>query len=270
MTPQDDTMPREPLTPIDPGGAPARETDRRPRPARPVRPDSPGSLRRRPRIGFRGAGRHGANFLGQQLTRVHLAMEEGRQQQFGYLVGVTSAVYGEGKTTLVSQLGPLMAQHLHHRVLLVDGNIPNPGLHLRLGIEARPGYLDLLNQESPDLFPAFQTMGAENLLVLPAGTAPPPSPERFVRSAEMRGLIREVRASCEYALVDLPPTLPVADTAYLAGMLDAIILVVRAGVTPRELVHEAMERLGPERVIGAVLNGVEDHVPGWLRWLFMG
>ena len=252
----------------EPAPAPVRERSIRPATPAPVERHRWG--RRGRRVGFDQAGLHGAQFASQQLTRLHSVMEGQREQKFGYLVGVTSAVYGEGKTTLVSQLGPLMAQHLNHRVLLVDCNINNPGLHRQLGIEAQPGYLDLLRDESPDLFPAFQTMGMENLLVLPAGNEPPPSPERFVRSAEMRNLLKEVRQSCDYALIDLPPVLPVADTTTLTEMLDAVVVVVRAGVTPRELVSEAVERIGPDRVLGTVLNGLEDHVPKVLRWLFMG
>jgi Mrp family chromosome partitioning ATPase len=71
----------------------------------------------------------------------------------------------------------------------------------------------------------------------------------------MMNFLQQAEKDHDLVVIDAPPVLPVADAQVLASMVDAAILVVRAGVCPYELASTAVELLEP-KIIGAVLNGV--------------
>ncbi len=77
-----------------------------------------------------------------------------------------------------------------------------------------------------------------------------------------------LRMANEFIVMDMAPVLPVADTRVLAPIVDGIVMVVAAGVTPREIVQRAMDAVGNERVLGVVLNGVSTSMPKSLQKFF--
>ena len=82
--------------------------------------------------------------------------------------------------------------------------------------------------------------------------------------------MRIIRAVNDCVIVDMAAVLPVTDSRILANMVDGIVMVVRAGVTPREIVSRAIEMIGSERVLGVVLNGTTTTMPSGLSRLFGG
>ncbi len=206
----------------------------------------------------------------EQFKRLHTALELSPQRRKGFLIGVTSAVFGEGKTTVSARLAMMMANNMDQRVMLLDGDLRKPELHQKLALPSGRGYVDMLERNDCEALSAFRTANMENLLILPAGN-PAINPGKLIRSPEMRLMLDEIRESCDFGIVDLPPVLPVADTRMFASKLDAVVVVARAHVTPRELVAQAISTLGEERVLGVVLNGQKMSMPRWLhRLLFMG
>jgi Mrp family chromosome partitioning ATPase len=105
----------------------------------------------------------------------------------------------------------------------------------------------------------------DNFTIVPAGRAAT-NPARLARSPRLGEVMSALRMVNEFIVMDMAPVLPVADTRVLARSLDGVIMVVSAGVTPRELVTRAMESVGNDRVLGVVLNGTESAIPNW-RWL---
>jgi capsular exopolysaccharide synthesis family protein len=93
--------------------------------------------------------------------------------------------------------------------------------------------------------------------LLPAGPAPP-NPSELLASKRIRDLIEQLKAECDYLLVDSPPVLPVTDALVLATMVDATILVGRADKTTRKEIHRSVELLQQvdAPLVGTVLNGV--------------
>ncbi len=70
----------------------------------------------------------------------------------------------------------------------------------------------------------------------------------------MRRLLDQLRTRFDRVILDTPPVLPLADVAVLAPIVDGVLLVVRAGVTPRPAIENALRAFDASRVLGIVLN----------------
>ena len=85
-----------------------------------------------------------------------------------------------------------------------------------------------------------------------------------MRNPRLAMTLDTLRASFPLVVLDAPPALSLGDAGRLATLVDGIVLVVKAGETPRDVVRLAVEALG-DRLLGIVLNGVEE--PGYARYL---
>ena len=200
----------------------------------------------------------------EEYARLHADIERASSPTRCFVVGVTSAVYGEGKTTVAMNLAGTIAQNSPARVALVDCNLRNWDLQTRLNLGQCQGLVDVLEGGEDDLTNIIQKTELDNFTIVPAGRAAS-NPARLARSSRLTEVMGALRMANEFIVMDMAPILPVADTRVLAKALDGIILVVRAGVTPREIVTRAMEAVGSERVLGVVLNGTETAMPKWLE-----
>jgi Mrp family chromosome partitioning ATPase len=96
----------------------------------------------------------------------------------------------------------------------------------------------------------------DNLWVLPAAKSIQNS-SALLSSPEMAELITQVRERYDFILIDSPPILPLSDMNMFDGMVDAIMLVVRADKTPRDAVLRAIDSLATDKLMGIVLNDVQ-------------
>lgn len=216
-----------------------------------------------------GNGRcaNGASMIPEEYARLHADIERASSPARCFVVGVTSAVYGEGKTTVALNLAGTMAQNSQARVTLVDFNLRNWDMQTRLNLPPAAGLVDVLEGSEDDLSAIVQRTEMDNLTIIPAGRAAA-NPARLVRSSRMAEVISTLKLSSDFIVMDMSPVLPVADTKTMAKMLDGVVMVVRAGVTPREIVARAIEAVGSDKVLGVVLNGVETAMPKWLQKYF--
>lgn len=167
-----------------------------------------------------------------------------------------SAEPSEGKTTICSNLAISLAQ-LGKRVLVIDGDMRRPTLHEFFHLPISPGLVNYLTGDT-DWRELRQPSGLENLDCLSCGPVPP-NPSELIFSPRMRALIREASAEYDLVLLDAPPLLNVADGRILSTMVEGTIMVVKGGVTPREMVRRAeiyISEVGG-RLIGVVLNNVD-------------
>ncbi len=171
---------------------------------------------------------------------------------------VSSSQPGEGKTTVSLNLAISLAQ-LGHRVLLVDGDMRRPSLRRALAIGPSLGLVSYLTGQQ-DWRVAVQPAGLENLDALVCGPVPP-NPAELLSSERMRALLREAKAEYHFVVVDSPPLLNVTDSRILATLVEGVVLVVKAGTTPRELVQRAQvcARDVGGNLIGVVLNNLDVH-----------
>jgi Mrp family chromosome partitioning ATPase len=76
-----------------------------------------------------------------------------------------------------------------------------------------------------------------------------------------------MRATHDVVILDLAAILVNSDALPLTDLADGVIIVVRAGVTPSNLVNKSIRLIDDAKMLGVVLNGVRSYVPGWLRRL---
>ena len=177
------------------------------------------------------------------------------------VVLVTSAISGEGKSTLSKSLAVLTAKQ-GRRVLLVEADLRCPKMHEYLDLD-EPGGLSVTLASREDgkngLGAALRLKELPTLTLLPAGPIPP-DPAELLDSARMRCLIHAWRAQFDLVILDGPPALPVTDALALAGMADTTILVARCGLTARSSLRRACQLLEEHvdsRHVRIVLNGVK-------------
>jgi protein-tyrosine kinase len=170
---------------------------------------------------------------------------------------VTSASEGEGKTLVSTNLATILAHDLHSHALLVDSDLRNPALSRWFGLLNGRGLSDYLTGDSQIADLLLKTKIAK-LSILPSGTIRD-NPVELVGSKRMEALIGELRNrySDRFIILDSSPLLATTEPSVLTKLVDGIILVVRAGVTPRETVKQAMSTIDPSKVLGIVLNDLE-------------
>jgi len=200
-------------------------------------------------------------------TRVLL----GLQAQQHPVLGVTSAIEGEGKTTIASGLAAALAEdgallgfgREPGTILLVQCNEGAPPEDPRLAPGPGPGLIEVLRGEST-LDAAIHTTGVERLFILPLGE-PAHNFPLAIRAAALPDVIAELRLQFGLIVLDLPAVLLSTDTQVLARLTDQIVLVVRAEVTPGKMVRQALDQLGEEMLLGVVLNDSQSDLPSWLE-----
>lgn len=167
---------------------------------------------------------------------------------------ITSALDNEGKTICAINLARALSMSIGTGVILVDADLRHPSTAHLLGIRTHPGLVDYLTGEA-DWRACLQSHDDGRLRVIPAGTSSPIAPE-LLGSPRLPQLMAELKAEYpnEYVVFDAPPLLLTVDPLVLARHVDHVLLVVRAGSTPRAVVVKAMEALGPERLRGIVFN----------------
>ncbi len=167
---------------------------------------------------------------------------------------VTSALPGEGKSFVSSNLALTIAQNIDKHVLLIDCDMRRPTVHKLFGYENVPGLSNYLVGERalPDLL--IKT-GNNHLSILPGGPVPP-NPAELLSSNRMLALLREVRARYDdrYIIIDSPPPHLTAESKALAQFVDGIILVLKLGQTDRGLVSELVGKFQKEKILGVVAN----------------
>jgi polysaccharide biosynthesis transport protein len=179
------------------------------------------------------------------------------------VIVITSAVKGEGKSASAVNLGYTLARDLGKTTLLIDCDLKCPKLHTYLGAEVAPGLSEVLSgtHTSED---SIHPIEKWPLWLLPAGYQEN-GPVELSKIHQLRNVLTELRPRFDYIILDAPPILPLADMNILAGMADMLVLVIRAGVTEREIVQKALNSLKPTIQASVLLTGVwTDGVPYYM------
>ena len=176
---------------------------------------------------------------------------------------VTSGQPGEGKTTTAVNLAIALVQ-LGGRVVIIDSDMRRPRVASLLKLPPSSTGLStyLTGQFSVD--DVIVESQIPNLCVIPCGPIPP-NPAELLSSAPMNRLLEELQQRFEYVLLDSPPVLHVSDAQILATRVEAVILVIHGGTTPREFINHARMNLlrVNANVIGVVLNNVDFSSAGY-------
>jgi len=174
------------------------------------------------------------------------------------LVMVTSALPGEGKSTIASNIASFLAMS-GKRVLLVDSDLRNPVLDQHFQLQAHQGLSNALLKMQASAEPELSGQPTEipSLRVLTAGILPS-NPSELLQSPLAHQLFNHFRNTQEfdYVIFDAPPLLPIADAQILASYIQVTVLVADASKTPRKVLVRAKEVLNRTgtRILGVALN----------------
>jgi succinoglycan biosynthesis transport protein ExoP len=173
------------------------------------------------------------------------------------VVLVTSPLPGEGKTTVANNLAIALAKYGSTCLVDADMRMPTvgPSFHVaqELGLE---DYLQGTATLDQILCPSRDI---NNLAIIPS-----PMPAEFANylltGKPIKILIKHLRERFDFVVIDTPPILPYTDGLALSTMVDGVILVGRAGQTPRGAISRGMELLDAvrsARILTVVLNAVD-------------
>lgn len=169
---------------------------------------------------------------------------------------ITSSNPGEGKSTTSGNLALTLAEG-ESRVLLVDCDMRKPSMHKNFRVTNTYGIADILLQRKKVMDVAH--LYNKNLSIITAGKVPP-NPAEMLGSKAMSAFLEEMKDHFDYIILDTPPVQAVADAQILSTKVDGTIIVVRAGVTKKEDVHDTVNTLKKvnANIIGTVLHAVDN------------
>ena len=188
---------------------------------------------------------------GEELRLLRAKVRTLRLQRGVKCIGLSSALPGEGKSTISLGLATALAREAGCRVLLIEADLRRPSISSTLGVPPAPGLAEWLNGNLDRVPIRVVQPGGFRLLV--AGCAPLESPES-VGSPLMEALLRSAREAFDYVLLDGPPVLAVSDTILMQDLVDGLLIVARSRLTPREAILDALGRLRADKILGLVLN----------------
>ena len=171
------------------------------------------------------------------------------------LIMVTSALPGDGKTFTSINLAFSLARERDISVVLVDADLPKPHVSRIFGVQEERGLTDALTDESVSIESLVIQSNVRNFSILPAGASEEGSSE-LLSSNRMRQVVKSLCANNPRRLVllDSPPLLITTEGPALVSVSGQVVLVVRAGLTPRRAVLDAISMIDADRAGGIVLN----------------
>jgi exopolysaccharide/PEP-CTERM locus tyrosine autokinase len=174
------------------------------------------------------------------------------------VVMMASALPGDGKTFTSINLALSMARERDISILLMDADVAKPHVSRIFGIDQEPGLLDALADNAIDIESLVLPTDVPGLSMLSAGTHHEAATE-LLASARMDQVITRLTARDprRILLLDSPPLLLSSESRALVQVAGQVVLVVRAGGTPRRAVQEAIAYVGEDKPLGLVLNQSE-------------
>ncbi|CAH1669179.1 Protein tyrosine kinase [Hyphomicrobiales bacterium] len=191
----------------------------------------------------------------EAIRAIKLGIDLSPADSSSKVIGITSTVPNEGKTTIAASLAQLIG-HSGKSVIVVDCDLRNPSLSASLAPNATAGIVEVIHGRR-SLDETVWQHPKTGLAFLPAVRRGPLLHTSEILSADAtQKLFARLRAAYDYVIVDLPPLSPVVDVRVTGALIDGFILVVEWGRTKTDVVQHALHTAPNiyERMIGAVLN----------------
>ncbi len=183
---------------------------------------------------------------------------------------VTSSNRGEGKTTAAACLAITLAKHYGRRVALVDCDLRKPRLHMLMEVARSPGLTDALERGNL-LGSDMRATALDNLFVVPSGTRQS-EPTWLLESLPDSRVMSELLGSFDHVILDTAPNVAVPDALFLSGDVEGVIMVLRAGATPREVIMRGVQLQLEEKdnVLGLIVSNLERVLPYYYDYRYYG
>lgn len=183
---------------------------------------------------------------------------------------VSSSSLGEGKSTTASLLAIALSSYGERMTLLVDADLRRPSIHKLFGIRQGPGLSELLLGEV-GVQEVLNPTPLNNLKIITSGR-PIEKVNKPLNPENLSALFAQFKLDFGYVVVDSPPIIPVPDSLVLSRQVDGVLLVLKAGSTPREVVKRAYDLLQNARAkpIGVILNNMKRALPYYYNYGYYG
>ncbi|MBR7132403.1 MAG: CpsD/CapB family tyrosine-protein kinase [Clostridia bacterium] len=169
------------------------------------------------------------------------------------IIGVTSSMRGEGKSTTAVNLSYVLAEK-GKNVLLIDGDLRLPSVAKKMRISGSPGLTDLLMGKGAHIGD-FQSPLLTNWYILPSGSIPP-NPSELLGSRRMEAILNDLKEKFDYIVIDLPPVNIVSDALSISSLITGMVVVIREEYTEKQELERCFRqlKLSNVNVLGCVLN----------------
>ena len=197
------------------------------------------------------------SYEAEQYRKLRYILEDKRKGDRGMVVAVCSPAAGDGKSLTALNLAAALAQARDSKVLLVDIDLRRESAslkeHLRLGNPAPNGLTDAIMSATLSLQDVARPIGGSNLSIVFTGSSVN-APYELLQSSRLERLLDEACHNYQYVVLDAPPVVTVSDCRVIRRYVDNFLMVVAAHRTPRSMLEEALDLIGPEKLLGMVFN----------------
>lgn len=191
----------------------------------------------------------------ERYRLMRLRLQEVRADANVKTLLVTSAAPQEGKSTVALNLAAVLAEKRNQSVLLFEGDLRRPSLASMLGLKL-PSGLTQCTRSEVGLQSVIWKVEPLGFHLLAAGK-PLDNPAELLNSEWFSAASAKLVDSFDWIIIDSPPAIPVADALSLKRCADASLIVARADRTQQDAISEAIRILGPDHVLGIILNGMD-------------
>jgi succinoglycan biosynthesis transport protein ExoP len=190
----------------------------------------------------------------ESIRSIRLAIDLDSKPSSSKVVGLTSALPDEGKSTIAASLAQLLASS-GKRVIVVDCDLRNPSLTATFAPDAQAGITDIVSANR-SLEDTVWTNSETRFDFLPGRKELVSDATDLLCKEQTKKLFQKLRKTYDYVIVDLPPLAPVVDARAISALLDSFILVVEWGRTPADVVKHALNTAPNvhDALLGVVLN----------------
>jgi len=196
------------------------------------------------------------DLLTESVDRARLKLLNAGREQPLRVILITSAIAGEGKTSLAGHLAVSLAR-AGRRTLLIDADLHRPAMHRLFDLSLEPGFSAVLRGELP-VADAIRPTYVRGLEAIPAGRGDLEA-IRALGNERVRAIFQELKEAYEFILVDSAPVLAVVDAPVIAQYVDGVLFSVMCGVSHLPSLYQSQQEIAQlgVRILGAVVSGTQ-------------
>ncbi|UJF17130.1 polysaccharide biosynthesis tyrosine autokinase [Vibrio sp. SS-MA-C1-2] len=172
------------------------------------------------------------------------------------LIAVSSAIPGEGKSTVAINLAQNFAKM--ERTLIIDCDLRKPTVGDRFGLtKSEPGLVNYLFTET-DLEDCLHKDAHSGVVVMPAGMIAP-NPQELLASDEFANLLEELKGMFDRIIIDTSPMIPVSDAFIVGKIVGSMLLVVKSNSTKTSLIKSTIAKMMNQdvNIEGVIVNQID-------------
>jgi len=205
-----------------------------------------------------------------EFRRIYARLTSNRAEKRLQTILVTSAMLGEGKSVISSLLSITAALLRREKVALIDLDLRRGRVQEYFAFSDGPGVADVLAGKS-NIKAVSRTTAIPNLSIITAGKVDG-SPIDIFDHSDIPAFLQELKFYFDTIIIDSPPLIPVSDPMMIADQVDGVLVVIKSGVTPREVVSRAINLLDNSGVnlLGIIINDLESVLPYYYKEHYYG